>query len=62
MRRCYNFKADYIIVDLDPKGGWNNYYPDGREALIQYIDKVQLLKEYSLVKKEGDAVLLKRND
>jgi uncharacterized membrane protein len=62
MRRCFNFKPDYLIVDLDPKGDWNNYYPDGREALIQYIDKVQVLKEYSLVKKEGEAVLLKRND
>jgi uncharacterized membrane protein len=62
MRRCFNFKPDYLIVDLDPKGDWNNYYPDGREALIQYVEKVQVLKEYFLVKKEGEAVLLKRND
>lgn len=62
MRRCFNFKPDYVIVDLDPKGDWNNYYPDGRDSLIQYVNKVQDFQEYMLVKKQGEAVLLKRND
>lgn len=62
MRRCYNAKPDYLIVDLDPNGNWNNFYPDGREALVKYIDEVQKNKSYELVKKQGTAVLLKRND
>lgn len=60
MRRCYNTKPDYLIVDLDPQGNWNNFYPDGRDALVKYIDEVQKNNLYHLVKKQGEAILLQK--
>jgi len=61
MRRCFSLRPDYLVADLSPDGHPNNFYPDNsRESLLKYIDDVQRLGEYQLIKREGDAFLLKK--
>jgi hypothetical protein len=60
MRRFFSLKPEYLVADLDPYADPNNFYPDGFLAVKKYLDDVQNLGEYQLVRKEGYVYLLKR--